>query len=261
MARGHDTIPALKDLADIFRDHNDACQEMEWKGTLEHVAKAIVKFTQHYLDYKVVTEISSLHSAFYLFRWVWEHRTEARGHREFFPLALRMGGHLHSSLGTAILHPDVDAHRNAFVLKSLTETLQFLSHDTHGLNLVAGLHAGAKATVERMSAQADSLPADSSVKQEFDGLKERLRTISASKNFGHQGSQHATFSPVPDSVNLNAAGPGPSTVMLRYGADLNRQGKSLRAREGYTTSPQPTPKPNPSPQPMPSDSERVQNIV
>ena len=35
MAHGAGTIPALNDLADIFRDNSDACQEMEWH-TLEH---------------------------------------------------------------------------------------------------------------------------------------------------------------------------------------------------------------------------------
>lgn len=140
------------------------------------VATAVVKLTEYYLQVghqvEVVMDISSFHSAFDLFRWVWLHRKEAREHRTFFQLALRMTSHLNQSLAKP--HND---ELTRSVLKYLAETIEILSHDAHGLKLADKHHMDITATVEGMSPELQL-----KFKVELEELKKKLNILGAGKN-------------------------------------------------------------------------------
>ena len=139
-----------------------------------------MKLTERHLEGNFVIGISSssFDRAFGLFRWVWEHRKEARRHQEFFPLALQMGYHLHRSLAKSDQSTDPDIAKS--LMRNLKETLEFLSHDHRGLHLASDLHADTVAIVVHISTIGSSR--DSLLRDELDDLRRKLEMLGASKD-------------------------------------------------------------------------------
>ena len=94
-------------------------------------------------------------------------------------MALQMGGHLQQSLAKS--HKNGDHNVIKSLLRYLKETLEFLSHDHHGLQLASDLHANTTATIGLMGAPIKSQLQDSLWEEELRELTRKLEIITAGK--------------------------------------------------------------------------------